>query len=116
MFMEASTEHMGSCGVYDPGNPLSDENVFRKDVIETSKDFNCLIPRHPGGKSWCQVVGREPYFALNFGTGTLDEALDWLEYCNPDKNAYPANLNRKLGHDKPYNVGWVYMSIINERL
>lgn len=22
---------------------------------------------------WCQVVGTEPYIALNFGTGTLDE-------------------------------------------
>lgn len=22
---------------------------------------------------WCEVVGAEPYLALNFGTGTLDE-------------------------------------------
>ena len=24
---------------------------------------------------WCSVVGTEPYFALNFGTGTLDEGM-----------------------------------------
>lgn len=53
---------------------------------------------------WCEVVGTEPYFALNFGTGTLDEALGWLEYCNSDKNTYYANLRRKNGRDKPYNV------------
>ena len=31
---------MGRCiygGIYDPGNPLSDENGFRKDVIEATK-------------------------------------------------------------------------------
>jgi hypothetical protein len=53
---------------------------------------------------WCEVVDTEPYLALNFGTGTLDEALGWLEYCNSDKNTYYANLRRKNGRDKPYNV------------
>ena len=57
---------------------------------------------------WCEVVGTEPYFALNFGTGTLDEALGWLEYCNSDKNTYYANLRRKNGRDKPYNVSGTY--------
>jgi hypothetical protein len=54
---------------------------------------------------WCEVVGTEPYLCLNFGTGTLDEALGWLEYCNSDRNSYYANLRRKNGREKPYNVG-----------
>jgi alpha-N-arabinofuranosidase len=53
---------------------------------------------------WCEVVNTEPYFALNFGTGTLDEALAWLEYCNSDRKTYYANMRRKNGRDKPYNV------------
>lgn len=72
---------------------------------------------------WCEEVGTEPYLCLNFGTGTLDEgtdlaykrlgkaqkqltciALGWLEYCNSDRDTYYANLRRKNGREKPYNV------------
>jgi alpha-N-arabinofuranosidase len=34
----------------------------------------------------------------------LGEALGWLEYCNSDRNSYYANLRRKNGREKPYNV------------
>lgn len=40
----------------------------------------------------------------NCNKGTLDEALGWLEYCNSDRNTYYANLRRKNGREKPYNV------------
>ncbi|CAN6644910.1 hypothetical protein TRVA0_020S02498 [Trichomonascus vanleenenianus] len=53
---------------------------------------------------WCEAMGYEPYLCLNMGTGTLDEALAWLEYCNSDGNTYYANLRRKNGRDKPYKV------------
>ncbi|KAK9452799.1 glycoside hydrolase superfamily [Dipodascopsis uninucleata] len=53
---------------------------------------------------WCEFMGTEPYLCLNMGTGTLDEALAWVEYCNSNKNTYYANLRRKNGHEKPYNV------------
>lgn len=49
---------------------------------------------------------------LNFGTGTLDEALAWVEYCNSDKNTYYANLRRKNGHEEPYRVK--YWALGNE--
>ncbi|KAK9378059.1 glycoside hydrolase superfamily [Kockiozyma suomiensis] len=61
---------------------------------------------------WCEFIGTEPYLCLNMGTGTLDEALAWLEYCNSDRNTYYANLRRKNGHEKPYNVK--YWSLGNE--
>jgi len=54
----------------------------------------------------------EPYFALNFGTGTLREALAWVEYCNGTKNTYYANLRRKYGHPEPYNIK--YWALGNE--
>ncbi|TAQ87829.1 hypothetical protein B7494_g3862 [Chlorociboria aeruginascens] len=54
----------------------------------------------------------EPYFCLNFGTGTLDEALAWVEYCNGTKNTYYANLRRKNGHEEPYNIK--YWALGNE--
>ncbi|KAG6005996.1 hypothetical protein E4U21_007489 [Claviceps maximensis] len=143
------TEHMGRCiygGIYDPGNPLSDESGFRRDVIDAFKELNCPVVRYPGGNfvatyhwldgvgpkenrpvrpelawigtesnefgtdefmKWCEVVGTEPYLCLNFGT-----ALAWVEYCNSDRNSYYANLRRKNGREKPYNVR--YWALGNE--
>lgn len=61
---------------------------------------------------WCKVVGTEPYLCLNMGTGTLEDALAWVEYCNGDKGTYYANLRRQNGHEKPYNVK--YWALGNE--
>ncbi|KAH6894660.1 alpha-l-arabinofuranosidase [Thelonectria olida] len=61
---------------------------------------------------WCKAVGAEPYLCLNMGTGTLEDALAWLEYCNGDKNTYYANLRRQNGHDEPYRVK--YWALGNE--
>lgn len=35
---------------------------------------------------------------------TNGSALGWLEYCNSDRNTYYANMRRKNGREKPYNV------------
>ncbi|KAF3318263.1 hypothetical protein TWF173_007695 [Orbilia oligospora] len=61
---------------------------------------------------WCQALGAEPYICLNMATGTLMEALGWLEYCNSDQDTYYANLRRKNGRDKPYKVK--YWALGNE--
>jgi alpha-L-arabinofuranosidase len=61
---------------------------------------------------WCEVVGTEPYLCFNFGTGTLDEALAWLEYCNSERDTYYANMRRQNGREKPYNVK--YWALGNE--
>ena len=62
--------------------------------------------------AWCEALGTEPYLCFNFGTGTLDEAIGWLEYCNSDRNTYYANLRRKNGREKPYRVK--YWALGNE--
>ncbi len=36
-------------GVYDPGNPLSDEDGFRKDVLEALRHIQVPVIRWPGG-------------------------------------------------------------------
>ncbi|OTA90821.1 glycoside hydrolase family 51 protein [Hypoxylon sp. CO27-5] len=54
----------------------------------------------------------EPYLCLNFGTGTLDEALAWVEYCNGTRDTYYANLRRANGHPEPYRVK--YWALGNE--
>jgi alpha-N-arabinofuranosidase len=148
------TEHMGRCiygGIYDPGNPLSDQNGFRKDVIAALQELRVPVVRYPGGNfvatyhwldgigpresrpkrpelawlgiesnefgtdefmKWCELVGTEPYLCLNMGTGTLDEAMAWVEYCNGSGDTYHANLRRKNGREEPYGVK--YWALGNE--
>ncbi len=53
---------------------------------------------------YCSVLGTEPYICVNMGTGTMDEAQAWVEYCNGTSNTYWANLRRKNGHEEPYRV------------
>ena len=53
---------------------------------------------------YCRVLDTEPYICINMGTGTIDEAQAWVEYCNGTGNTHWANLRRKHGHEEPYNV------------
>jgi len=46
----------------------------------------------------------EPYVCLNMGTGTLDEALAWVEYCNGAGGTAWAQRRRTNGHPEPYGV------------
>lgn len=50
-------EHILTCiqgGVYDPGNPLSDETGIRTDVLEKLKKLAPPVMRFPGGTIMCQ--------------------------------------------------------------
>ncbi len=53
---------------------------------------------------YCRLMQIEPYLCVNMGTGTMDEARAWVEYCNGTGNTYWANLRRQHGHEQPYNV------------
>jgi alpha-N-arabinofuranosidase len=53
---------------------------------------------------YCRVMGIEPYICVNMGSGTMDEARAWVEYCNGTDDTYWANLRRQNGHEEPYNV------------
>jgi alpha-L-arabinofuranosidase len=54
--------------------------------------------------AFCEAVGAEPYLCLNMGTGTMDEAQAWLEYCNGTGNTEWANKRRAGGREEPYRV------------
>lgn len=45
-------EHLGRCvytGIYEPGHPLADEDGFRKDVLELTRELGVSTVRYPGG-------------------------------------------------------------------
>jgi alpha-N-arabinofuranosidase len=52
----------------------------------------------------CRKTEVEPYICLNLGTGTIDEAMQWVEYCNLDGDTEYARLRKQHGHVKPFNV------------
>ena len=54
----------------------------------------------------------EPYFAVNMGTGTIEEAQRWVEYTNIESGPYYAELRREHGYEEPYDIK--YWSLGNE--
>jgi alpha-N-arabinofuranosidase len=54
--------------------------------------------------AYCRALETEPYICVNMGTGSLDEAQAWVEYCNGNSNTYWANRRRANGHAEPYRV------------
>jgi len=55
---------------------------------------------------YCRELGAEPCICLNMGTGTLEEALAWVEYCNERRLTYWADKRRENGHPEPHAVRW----------
>jgi alpha-N-arabinofuranosidase len=53
---------------------------------------------------WCALVGAEPLLGLNFGTGTVEMAVAYVEYCNLDRGTRWSELRRSHGYDRPHNV------------
>ena len=53
---------------------------------------------------WCAAVGAEPLLGMNFGTGTVEMALAYVEYCNVDRGTRWSELRRTHGYDRPHNV------------
>jgi alpha-N-arabinofuranosidase len=53
---------------------------------------------------YCAELGTEPYICLNMGTGSLAEALGWVEYCNGSGDTEWARRRRANGRSRPYRV------------
>lgn len=62
---------------------------------------------------FCESVGAEPHIVVNFGSGSPEEAANWVEYCNGDINTYYGKIRAQNGHPKPYNVK--YWEVGNEQ-
>ncbi len=56
---------------------------------------------------FCNLIGADNFLCVNGGTGTLDDARNWVEYCNGEKGTYYADLRIKNGNEKPFNVKYV---------
>jgi alpha-N-arabinofuranosidase len=106
-----------------PGGCFADEYHWR-DGIGPREKRPSMYNSHWGGVvennsfgtheflDMCEMLGIEPYVCLNVGSGTVQEAMDWVEYMTSDATSPMANLRRANGRDKPWKVR--YIAVGNE--
>jgi len=61
---------------------------------------------------FCREIGAEPYINVNVGTGSPEEAANWVEYCNRSGKTRYAAL--RASNDRPEPFGIKYWGIGNE--
>ena len=98
---------------YPGGNFVSGYNwldgVGPKDKRPTVLDraWNSLETNQFGTNEfvdWCRLVGTEPLLGMNFGTGTVEMAVNYVEYCNVNRGTKWSDLRRSHGYEQPHNV------------
>ncbi|MGQ8338373.1 alpha-N-arabinofuranosidase [Sunxiuqinia sp. A32] len=53
---------------------------------------------------FCELIEAEPYVNLNVGSGTVQEASEWVEYVTSNNISPMADLRKKNGREKPWDV------------
>jgi alpha-N-arabinofuranosidase len=53
---------------------------------------------------FCRTLGCEPMLGMNFGTGTIQDAADYVEYCNAPAGTKWSDLRKQHGYEKPHGV------------
>jgi alpha-N-arabinofuranosidase len=101
-----------------PGGCFADEYHW-KDGIGPREKRPSMINTHWGGVvennafgtheflDFCELIGAEPYVCLNVGSGTVQEAMEWVEYMTSDANSPMANLRRANGRKDPWKIKYV---------
>ena len=60
----------------------------------------------------CRLIGAEPYFAGNVGSGSPEELRDWVEYCNYPSGSTLSDERTANGSPEPFQVR--YWGVGNE--
>ena len=106
-----------------PGGCFADEYHWRDGIGPASER------RHRLNASWGNViepnsfgthefmdfadqVGAEVFLSVNVGSGTVQEAADWLEYLTADQPTALAQERAANGHPEPYRIK--YLGLGNE--
>lgn len=54
--------------------------------------------------NFCELIGTEPYLSINVGSGTVQEARDWVEYVTSNNQSPMTELRKKNGREEPWKV------------
>lgn len=98
---------------YPGGNFVSgyhwQDAVGPKEKRPTVRDlaWQSIEPNQFGSNEFLELSRRmdwTPMLSVNLGTGTPEEARDWLEYCNIESGSKWADMRREHGWEKPHEV------------
>ena len=112
-YIEAAKELKITDMRWPGGNYTADyhwmDGIGPKDKRPTLKDlaWGYIDSNKVGTDEWIELnsaIGSENVVCINGGTGTLDEAAHWVEYCNLEPGSYYPDLRASEGHPKPYDV------------
>lgn len=79
-----------------------DQRPVSLDLSRTRKESNQMGTDEY--VKFCNLVGAENFICINAGTGTIEEAARWVEYCNAPVGTKYADLRAKYGHPEPFKV------------
>ncbi len=106
-----------------PGGCFADEYHWT-DGIGDPADRPKMVNTHWGGviednsfgthefMNFAKKLNTEPYITGNVGSGSVEEMSKWIEYINFDGESPMANLRKKNGQEKPWNIK--YWGVGNE--
>lgn len=98
-----------------PGGCFADTYHW-KDGIGPKEDRPSIVNVHWGGVTednsfgtheflnFCELIGAEPYLSINVGSGTVQEAAEWVEYVTSSNKSPMTELRKKNGREEPWNV------------
>jgi alpha-N-arabinofuranosidase len=98
---------------YPGGNFVSGyrwmDGVGPKDKRPTRHElaWNSIEPNQFGTNEFvdfCRELKVEPMLGCNFGTGTIEEVGNYVEYCNGPVGTQYADLRKSHGYEKPHGV------------
>ena len=103
-----------------PGGCFADEYHWRKGIGPTGRRAVTLNPNWGGVlepnafgthefMDFLDQIGAEAYVSINIGSGTPQEASEWLEYMTAALPTTLAKERAENGHPGPYKVGYLGM-------
>jgi alpha-N-arabinofuranosidase len=106
-----------------PGGCFADEYHWRKGIGPADERVGTLNPNWGGViepnsfgthefMDFLDQIGAEAFVSINLGSGTPQEAAEWLEYLTTEQPTALAKERAANGHPAPYKVA--YLGIGNE--
>lgn len=99
-----------------PGGCFADRYHWRDGIGDVKKrpiNFNTnfgtnQLERNQFGThefmDFCSQIKAKPWININMLTGTIQEMVDWAEYCNRSAETTIGRKRKENGHESPFNV------------
>lgn len=98
-----------------PGGCFGDEYHWRDGIgpqakrpVRVNHNWGGVPERNAFGTheyfEFLHMIGADAYVSANVGTGSVQEAMDWLEYMTSDQDTTLTRLRKANGHAAPWKV------------